>query len=97
MHELLGERTAADDEKPTKGKKQKKEKPATAKVEVSLSFEFSVCFLFVYALILILHFCACVKKAAVEAVPLHLNPFSTFPHPNQNFTVLYGLYMNDMT
>lgn len=43
LYELLGERTAADDEKPSK---KKKEKPA--KVEVSsfaLSFSFSLYFL----------------------------------------------------
>lgn len=38
MYELLGERTAADDEKPSK-KKEKKEKPA--KVEVSITTCFS--------------------------------------------------------
>lgn len=35
MYELLGEKTAADNEKPTK-KKEKKEKPA--KVEVLVGF-----------------------------------------------------------
>jgi len=53
MYELLGEKTAADKEKPTK-KKEKKEKPA--KVEVIggfIDFFFSV----VYIVILILHFC----------------------------------------
>lgn len=41
MYELLGERTAADDEKPSK-KKEKKEKPA--KVEVSIT----TCFSYIY-------------------------------------------------
>lgn len=52
MYELLGEKTAADNEKPTK-KKEKKEKPTKVEVIGGFIYFFSV----VYIVILILHFC----------------------------------------
>lgn len=54
MFELLGEKTAADNEKPTK-KKEKKEKPA-GKAEVVGNFFFVLCFL-LCSLICWLHVC----------------------------------------
>ena len=42
MYELLGERTAADDEKPSK-KKEKKEKPTKVEVSISNWFSYFTC------------------------------------------------------
>lgn len=97
LYELLGERTAADNEKPSK---QKKEKPA--KVEVS---EFHACYIYpciclikefwllsifgpVYTVIV-------QDKKVADENPVQpsedLNPFLIFPNPEENFKVFdYG-------